>query len=75
MKRKEISAHFQSTLVDIQNQIEHHSNHNNKLCQENTDLAGKLKTIIDQYERREVVMTEIHTHYIKSTRHICTHNI
>ncbi len=75
MKRKDISAHFQSTLVDVQNQIEQHSNRNNKLCQENSDLASKLKTIIDQYERREVVLTEIHTHYFKSTRHICTYCI
>lgn len=59
MKRKEISTHFQSTLVDIQSQIEQHSNRNNKLCQENSELASKLKTIIEQYERREEVPTHI----------------
>lgn len=59
MKRKEISTHFQSTLVDIQSQIEQHSNRNNKLCQENSELASKLKTIIEQYERREEVSTRI----------------
>ncbi|TRY81480.1 hypothetical protein DNTS_007239 [Danionella cerebrum] len=58
MKRKEISAHFQSTLVDIQAQIETHSNRNNKLCQENTELASKLKTIIEQYERREEKLSD-----------------
>ncbi|XP_016393015.1 beta-taxilin isoform X2 [Sinocyclocheilus rhinocerous] len=62
MKRKEISAHFQSTLVDIQNQIEQHSNRNNKLCQENSDLASKLKTIIEQYERREESLKKIFKH-------------
>lgn len=61
MKRKEITTHFQSTLVDIQSQIEQHSNRNNKLCQENSELASKLKTIIEQYERREEVQTEINT--------------
>uniref|UniRef100_A0A673LD68 Beta-taxilin-like n=1 Tax=Sinocyclocheilus rhinocerous TaxID=307959 RepID=A0A673LD68_9TELE len=62
MKRKEITAHFQSTLVDIQNQIEQHSNRNNKLCQENSDLASKLKTIIEQYERREQSLEKIFKH-------------
>jgi hypothetical protein len=28
-----------------------------KLCQENTELAEKLKSIIDQYELREEVRT------------------
>ncbi|KAK7150991.1 hypothetical protein R3I93_012051 [Phoxinus phoxinus] len=62
MKRKEISAHFQSTLVDIQSQIEQHSNRNNKLCQENSELASKLKTIIEQYERREETLEKIFKH-------------
>ncbi|XP_016324809.1 beta-taxilin-like isoform X1 [Sinocyclocheilus anshuiensis] len=62
MNRKEITAHFQSTLVDIQNQIEQHSNRNNKLCQENSDLASKLKTIIEQYERREQSLEKIFKH-------------
>ncbi|XP_048063282.1 beta-taxilin isoform X1 [Megalobrama amblycephala] len=62
MKRKEITAHFQSTLVDIQSQIEQHSNRNNKLCQENSELASKLKTIIEQYERREETLEKIFKH-------------
>ncbi|GAB1294928.1 Beta-taxilin [Apodemus speciosus] len=52
-KRKEITSHFQSTLTDIQTQIEQQSERNMKLCQENTELAEKLKSIIDQYELRE----------------------
>lgn len=75
MKRKEITAHFQSTLVDIQNQIEQHSNRNNKLCQENSELASKLKTIIEQYERREQVLTEKSTHTLYYTYSICRHTI
>lgn len=31
-----------------------------KLCQENTELAEKLKSIIDQYELREEVRTTSH---------------
>ncbi|MGH0141836.1 UNVERIFIED_CONTAM: hypothetical protein FKN15_029652 [Acipenser sinensis] len=52
-KRKEITTHFQNTLTDIQSQIEQHSDRNNKLCQENSNLAEKLKGILDQYEQRE----------------------
>ena len=56
-KRKEITSHFQNTLTDIQAQIEQQSERNMKLCQENTELAEKLKSIIDQYELREEVRT------------------
>ncbi|XP_027545559.1 beta-taxilin isoform X2 [Neopelma chrysocephalum] len=52
-KRKEITNHFQGTLSEIQAQIEQQSERNMKLCQENTELAEKLKSIIDQYELRE----------------------
>ncbi|XP_051581125.1 beta-taxilin isoform X1 [Myxocyprinus asiaticus] len=62
MKRKEITTHFQSTLVDIHAQIEQHSSRNNKLCQENSELASKLKNIIDQYERREQTLEKIFKH-------------
>ncbi|XP_049336542.1 alpha-taxilin isoform X6 [Astyanax mexicanus] len=58
-KRLEITTHFQSTVVDIQAQIEHHSNRNNKLCQENSELADKLKTIVEQYEKREESLEKI----------------
>ncbi|KAF7694330.1 hypothetical protein HF521_008083 [Silurus meridionalis] len=52
-KRAEITSHFQTTVVDIQAQIEQHSNRNNKLCHENNELANKLTSIIQQYEKRE----------------------
>lgn len=54
-KHTEITARFQNTVIDIQAQIEQHSNRNNKLCQENTELATKLTSIIQQYEKREEV--------------------
>lgn len=62
-KRAEITSHFQNTVVDIQAQIEHHSNRNNKLCQENSELTNKLTSIIQQYEKRE----EVHTHTLVRT--------
>ncbi|XP_056621300.1 alpha-taxilin isoform X2 [Triplophysa dalaica] len=62
MKRREITAHFQSTLVDIQAQIEQHSSRNNKLCHENSELGSKLKTLVEQYERREKSLEKIFNH-------------
>ncbi|NXI88449.1 TXLNB protein, partial [Rhipidura dahli] len=61
-KRKEITNHFQSTLSEIQAQIEQQSERNMKLCQENTELAEKLKSIIDQYELREEHLDKIFKH-------------
>nr|XP_046154373.1 beta-taxilin-like isoform X2 [Oncorhynchus gorbuscha] len=62
-KRREITTHFQSTLTDIQAQIEQHSNRNNKLCLENANLADKLKHIISQYEQREESLEKIFKHH------------
>ncbi|NXL14573.1 TXLNB protein, partial [Setophaga kirtlandii] len=61
-KRKEITNHFQATLSEIQAQIEQQSERNMKLCQENTELAEKLKSIIDQYELREEHLDKIFKH-------------
>ncbi|XP_041418773.1 beta-taxilin isoform X3 [Xenopus laevis] len=52
-KRKEITNHFQSTLTEIQTQIEQQSERNTSLCQENAELAEKLNSIVGQYELRE----------------------
>ncbi|KAG8582937.1 hypothetical protein GDO81_008227, partial [Engystomops pustulosus] len=58
-KRKEITNHFQITLADIQSQIEQQSERNSKLCQENAELAEKLKSIVGQYEVREEHLDQI----------------
>ncbi|KAI4884568.1 hypothetical protein NFI96_010425 [Prochilodus magdalenae] len=62
LKRKEITTHFQNTLTDIQAQIEEHSNRNNKLCQENNDLAEKLKGLIAKYDQREANLEKVFKH-------------
>ncbi|XP_052001844.1 taxilin beta b [Xyrauchen texanus] len=62
LKRKEITTHFQSTLTDIQAQIEEHSSRNNKLCQENSDLADKLKDLISKYDQREANLEKVFKH-------------
>ena len=70
-KRKEITSHFQTTLTDIQTQIEQQSERNMKLCQENTELAEKLKSIIDQYELREEVRTTSNSSQNSTQAHSC----
>ncbi|KAM6960703.1 taxilin beta b [Aplochiton taeniatus] len=62
LKRKEITTHFQSTLSDIQVQIEEHSTRNTKLCQENSELAEKLKGLIAQYDQREANLEKVFKH-------------
>uniref|UniRef100_A0A671N1Q2 Beta-taxilin-like n=1 Tax=Sinocyclocheilus anshuiensis TaxID=1608454 RepID=A0A671N1Q2_9TELE len=62
LKRKEITTHFQSTLTDIQAQIEEHNSRNNKLCQENSDLAEKLKDLISKYDQREANLEKVFKH-------------
>ncbi|XP_078262025.1 alpha-taxilin isoform X2 [Rhinoraja longicauda] len=61
-KRKEVTNHFQDTLVDIQTQIDQHTQRNIKLGEENVELAGKLQTIIEQYESREEHFKKIVKH-------------
>ncbi|XP_067901642.1 beta-taxilin [Heterodontus francisci] len=61
-KRKEVTKHFQDTLLDIQAQIDQHSQRNVKLCEENTELASKLKTVIEQYDTREEHLEKIFKH-------------
>ncbi|XP_062325210.1 taxilin beta b [Osmerus eperlanus] len=62
LKRKDITTHFQSTLSDIQAQIEEHSSRNTRLCQENSDLAEKLKGLISQYDQREANLEKVFKH-------------
>ncbi|XP_069464215.1 beta-taxilin [Ambystoma mexicanum] len=61
-KRKTITNHFQATLGDIQTQIEQQSTRNSKLCQENADLAEKLKNIVEQCEGREEHLDKVFKH-------------
>ncbi|XP_061426121.1 alpha-taxilin-like [Lethenteron reissneri] len=52
-KRREVTAHFQATLSEIQAQMGQHNERNARLKQENMELADKLKKLIEQYELRE----------------------
>ncbi|XP_030645448.1 alpha-taxilin [Chanos chanos] len=61
-KRKEVTAHFQVTLNDIQAQMEQHNERNASLRQENVELAEKLKKLIEQYELREEHIDKVFKH-------------
>ncbi len=56
-KRKEISNKFQAAIDEINQQVNSNTERNNSLIQENVQLAGKLKTLLDQYDAREQVIS------------------
>uniref|UniRef100_A0AAZ3RRE6 Taxilin alpha n=1 Tax=Oncorhynchus tshawytscha TaxID=74940 RepID=A0AAZ3RRE6_ONCTS len=61
-KRKEVTSHFQVTLYDIQAQMEQHDERNASLRLENSELAEKLKKLIQQYELREEHIDKVFKH-------------
>ncbi|XP_033740024.1 alpha-taxilin-like isoform X6 [Pecten maximus] len=61
-KRKEISNKFQTTITEIQQQMTDHHERNQKLREENQELAGKLKKFIEQYELREKQVEKVMQH-------------
>ncbi|XP_065057994.1 gamma-taxilin-like isoform X2 [Rhopilema esculentum] len=52
-KRRELSQKFQSTINDITTQMGENHKRNQQLKQDNTDLAQKLKGLVEQYAVRE----------------------
>ncbi|KAI3363910.1 hypothetical protein L3Q82_001509 [Scortum barcoo] len=58
-KRNEMTNHFQMMLTEIQAQIEQHSNRNDKLCRENSNLTDKLESLMSQCEMREESLEKI----------------
>lgn len=52
-RRKEISAQFQTTIGEIQAQMNDNTERNTKLRQENAELAVQLQSIIKQCDLRE----------------------
>uniref|UniRef100_A0A8C6UVW4 Taxilin gamma n=1 Tax=Neogobius melanostomus TaxID=47308 RepID=A0A8C6UVW4_9GOBI len=61
-QRKEAMLYFQTTLSDIEAQMEQHSSRNTELRQENMELVEKLKKLIEQYELREEHMDKVFKH-------------
>ncbi|GFQ88258.1 beta-taxilin [Trichonephila clavata] len=58
-KRKELANKFQTTLNDISALMQENSKKNVQLRQENTELATKLKSLVDNYEIWEQNMSKI----------------
>ncbi|XP_059212721.1 beta-taxilin [Centropristis striata] len=61
-KRKDMTDHFQAMLTEIQAQIEQHSSRNDKLCLENSNLTGKLESLMNQCEMREESLEKLNKH-------------
>ncbi|XP_055233106.1 gamma-taxilin-like isoform X1 [Gorilla gorilla gorilla] len=59
---KEVTAHFQITLTEIQAQLEQHEIHNAKLQQENVEMGEKLKKLTDQYALRQEQINKAFKH-------------
>lgn len=48
---------LQTTIGDIQTQMEAHSKRNDRLQEDNKELSSKLSSLLEQYEKREEVTT------------------
>lgn len=62
-KRKEISAQFNNTIGEIQTQMNENTERNNKLRQENENLAAQLKAFISSIELRDQQVEKIQKHH------------
>ena len=58
-KIREVSERFQSTISEVQNSMSENSEKNEKLKEENEQMCTKIKALIQQYEKREEVGTNI----------------
>jgi uncharacterized coiled-coil DUF342 family protein len=61
-KRKEVAAKFQTTINEIQQQMNEHYQRNSTLREENLELTNKLKGLIEQYELREQHIEKVLKH-------------
>lgn len=55
-RRKEIASKFQVTLNDISMLMQENAKKNMKLREENSELAKKLKALVDHYDMWEKVI-------------------
>ncbi|XP_077443939.1 alpha-taxilin-like [Stigmatopora argus] len=62
-KRSEMAARFQTSLTEIQEQIEHHSARNQRLCDDNAKLSDKLHSLLEQCQRREESSEKMERHH------------
>lgn len=58
-KRKDVSAKFQTTMNEITSLMQQNNDKNMKLRDDNIDMTAKLKSICEQYELRQQVISSI----------------
>ena len=52
-RRKEVATKFQTTLSEVSSLLQQNNEKNNKLRDENSEMATKLQMLCDQYTLRE----------------------
>lgn len=52
-RRKEVATKFQTTLSEVSSLLQQNNEKNNKLREENSEMAAKLQMLCDQYTLRE----------------------
>lgn len=52
-RRKEVATKFQTTLSEVSSLLQQNNEKNNKLREENSEMATKLQMLCDQYTLRE----------------------
>ncbi len=62
-RRKEVSTKFQSTLAEVSALLQQNNDKNQKLRDENTEMATKLQMLCDQYSLREQHLEKLGKQY------------
>ncbi|KZS20780.1 putative Beta-taxilin [Daphnia magna] len=62
-RRKEVSAKFQTTLAEVSALLQQNNDKNQKLREENSEMAAKLQMLCDQYSLREQHLEKLGKQY------------
>ena len=62
-RRKEVSTKFQSTLAEVSMLLQQNNDKNQKLREENSEMATKLQMLCDQYSLREQHLDKLGKQY------------
>ena len=62
-RRKEVATKFQTTLSEVSTLLQQNNEKNNKLREENSEMAVKLQMLCDQYTLREQHLDKLGKQY------------
>lgn len=62
-QRKEVSQKFQTTLAEVSTLLQQNNDKNQKLREENREMATKLQMLCDQYSLREQHLEKLGKQY------------